>query len=84
MNVVDFIQDEMPAENSEADQETYDAFLVMNVCEELDINACVLVTTDENGNQIVWNELELDGQTYTIQPSVEGCTPEVLNPEIKN
>lgn len=84
MNLVEFIEEEQPAEESAASEEAYDAFLVMNVCEELDIDACVLVTTDENGNQIIWNELELDGQTYTLYPSEEGCTPEVLNPEKAN
>ena len=84
MNLVEFIEEEQPAEESAASEEAYDAFLVMNVCEELDIDACVLVTTDENGNQIIWNELELDGQTYTLCPSEEGCTPEVLNPEKAN
>lgn len=83
VELMEYIQEENPADSSSAEESTYDAFLVMEVCEDMGISACVLTTVDASGNETSWNEVELDGKTYIVNAAEESepvaFTPEEIN-----
>ena len=67
--LVEYIQQENPAEAAEAEESTYDAVLLMEACEEMGIDACVITEFDENGNVTSHNEVMIDGEICEVDAS---------------
>ena len=82
--IVEYIQEEAPAEEAgvaEADESTYNAFLAYEICDEMDIDACVVTVTEADGTERSYNEVVLDGELYTLDATEEGGVLEKFTPE---
>ena len=82
--IVEYIQEEAPAEEAgvaEADESTYNAFLAYEICDEMDIDACVVTVTEADGTERSYNEVVLDGELYTLDATEEGGALEKFTPE---
>ena len=87
--IIDYIQEEAPAEEAgvpEEETSTFDAFLAYEICDEMDIDACVVTETDTDGNERSYNEVVLDGELYILDAdgvsggsALEEYTPEEIN-----
>ena len=85
--IVEYIQEEAPAEAAgvaKADESTFNAFLAYEICDEMDIDACVVTVTEADGTERSYNEVVLDGELYTLDATEEGgvlakYTPEEIN-----
>ncbi|MDO4176190.1 MAG: hypothetical protein Q4D99_01765 [Bacillota bacterium] len=78
--LAEYVQEEEPAAGENVEESTYDAFLMQEACEDMDIEACVITTIDADGNLSSYNEIMIDGQLYILDAS-EGITPEEYVPE---
>ena len=84
MLVRDYIQEEAPAEEAgvaDADESTFNAFLAYEICDEMDIDACVVTVTEADGTERSYNEVVLDGELYTLDATEEGGVLEKYTPE---
>ena len=79
--IIEYIQEESPSENESAEESAYNAVLVYGVCDEMDIDACVVTITDGNGEARSYNEVVLDGELYVLDATVEGGVLEKYTPE---
>ena len=79
--LLDYIDEEDPAEESLAEESTYNAFLMLNACEEMGIEACVVTELTADGEEQSHNEILIDGELYTVDSSKEGSTPVKYVPE---
>ena len=79
--IVEYIQEETPAEDESAEERAFNAFLVYEVCDEMDIDACVVTITDEDGTERSYNEVVLDGELYILDATEEGGVLEEYTPE---
>ena len=82
--IVEYIQEEAPAEAAgvaEADESTFNAFLAYEICDEMDIDACVVTVTEADGTERSYNEVVLDGELYTLDATEEGGVLEKFTPE---
>ena len=82
--IVEYIQEEAPAEEAgvaEADESTFNAFLAYEICDEMDIDACVVTVTEADGTERSYNEVVLDGELYTLDATEEGGVLEKYTPE---
>ena len=82
--IIEYIQEESPSENESAEESAYNAVLVYGVCDEMDIDACVVTITDGNGEARSYNEVVLDGELYVLDATVEGGVLEKYTPEELN
>ncbi len=82
--IVEYIQEEEPAENESAEESVYNAFLVYGVCDEMDIDACVVTITDGSGESRSYNEVVLDGELYILNATEDGGVLEQYTPEELN
>ena len=83
-SIVEYVQEENPAEESDADESVYNAVLVYELCDEMDIDACIVTITDEDGGETAYNEVVLDGQMYILdatsgEETIEEYIPEEIN-----
>ena len=79
--IVEYIQEEEPAEAAASEESTYNAFLVYGICDEMDIDACVVTVTDSSGTERSYNEVVLDGELYILDATEEGGVLEKFTPE---
>ena len=82
--IIEYIQEEAPAEEAgvaEADESTFNAFLAYEICDEMDIDACVVTVTEADGTERSYNEVVLDGELYTLDATEEGGVLEKFIPE---
>ena len=82
--IVDYIQEEAPAEEADvpaAEESTFNAFLAYEICDEMDIDACVVTVTEADGTERSYNEVVLDGELYTLDATEEGGALEKFIPE---
>ena len=79
--IIEYIQEEAPAENESAEESAYNAVLVYGVCDEMDIDACVVTITDGNGDARSYNEVVLDGELYVLDATEGGGVLEKYTPE---
>jgi len=82
--IIEYIQEEAPAEEAgiaEADESTFNAFLAYEICDEMDIDACVVTVTEADGTERSYNEVVLDGELYTFDATEEGGALEKYTPE---
>ena len=79
--IIEYIQEEDPAENEPAEESAYNAFLVYGVCDEMDIDACVVTITDGSGESRSYNEVVLDGELYILNATEDGGVLEQYTPE---
>ena len=79
--IVEYIQEEEPAEAAASEESTYNAFLVYGICDEMDIDACVVTITDGDGTERSYNEVVLDGELYILDATEEGGVLEKFTPE---
>ncbi|MBQ1475811.1 MAG: hypothetical protein IIZ21_00835, partial [Firmicutes bacterium] len=79
--IIEYIQEEDPAENESSEESVYNAFLVYGVCDEMDIDACVVTITDGSGESRSYNEVVLDGELYILNATEEGGVLEQYTPE---
>ena len=79
--IIEYIQEEDPAENESAEESAYNAVLVYGVCDEMDIDACVVTITDGSGESRSYNEVVLDGELYILDATVDGGVLEKYTPE---
>ena len=82
--IVEYIQEEAPAEAAgvaKADESTFNAFLAYEICDEMDIDACVVTVTEADGTERSYNEVVLDGELYTLDATEEGGVLEKFIPE---
>jgi hypothetical protein len=84
--IIDYIQEEEPAADAAVDESKFNAFLVYGICDEMDIDACVVTETDTDGNERSYNEVVLDGELYILDAdgvsggsALEEYTPEEIN-----
>lgn len=83
--ILDYVQEEAPAEEAGVpaeEESTYDAFLVYEVCDEMDIDACVITITDPDGTERSYNEVVLDGELYVFDAAGEGAIEKYIPEEI--
>lgn len=80
-NIIDYVQDENPAEGMSCDESTFDAFLIYEVCDDADIAASVVTLEDESGNQTSWTEVNINGNLYRVDASNEDKALEKYVPE---
>jgi hypothetical protein len=78
--IVEYIQEEEPAAGENAEESEYNAFLVYEICDEMDIDACVVTITDSDGTKRSYNEVMLDGELYILD-ATDGGTLEKFTPE---
>ena len=82
--IVEYIQEEAPAEAAdvaETEESTFNAFLAYEICDEMDIDACVVTVTEPDGTERSYNEVVLDGELYTLDATEEGDALEKFTPE---
>ena len=82
--IIDYIQEEAPAEEEgveEEDVSTFNSYLAYEVCDEMDIDACVVTVTEADGTERSYNEVVLDGELYILDATEEGGTLEKFTPE---
>ena len=79
--IIEYIQEEDPAENAPAEESAFNAFLVYGVCDEMDIDACVVTITEGDGTERSYNEVVLDGELYILDATEEGGVLEKYIPE---
>ena len=82
--IVEYIQEEAPAEEADvpaAEESTFNAFLAYEICDEMDIDACVVTVTDADGTERSYNEVVLDGELYILDATEEGGALEKFIPE---
>ena len=82
--IIEYIQEEVPAEEAgvaEAEESTFNAFLAYEICDEMDIDACVVTVTEADGTERSYNEVVLDGELYTFDATEEGGVLEKFTPE---
>ncbi|MBR0455436.1 MAG: CHAP domain-containing protein [Firmicutes bacterium] len=79
--IIDYIQEEAPAEEASAEESQYNAFLVYGICDELDIDACVVTVTEPDGSESAYNEVVLDGELYILDATEDGGVLEKFIPE---
>lgn len=79
--LMNYIEEEKPAEESSAEESTYNAFLMFKACENMGIDACVVTEITSNGEEKSYNEVEIDGELFTVDASEEGSTPVKYIPE---
>ena len=60
----------------------YLAAFIYRLCDEADIEACIVTEEDDNGNMISWVEATLDGKLYKVDPSQPECKPVRYTPEV--
>ena len=82
--IIEYIQEEEPAENESAEESAFNAFLVYGICDEMDIDACVVTITEGDGTECSYNEVVLDGELYILDATegdgvLEKYTPEEIN-----
>ena len=79
--IIDYIQEETPAENESAEESEFNAFLVYGICDEMDIDACVVTVTEADGTERSYNEVVLDGEMYILNATEDGGVLEKYTPE---
>ena len=79
--IIEYIQEEEPAANESAEESAYNAFLVYGICDEMDIDACVVTVTEGDGTESSYNEVVLDGELYLLNASENGGILEKYTPE---
>ena len=82
--IIDYIQEETPAEEEgveEEDVSTFNSYLAYEVCDEMDIDACVVTVTEADGTERSYNEVVLDGELYILDATEDGGTLEKYTPE---
>lgn len=79
--IIDYIQEEAPAEDASAEESKYNAFLVYGICDELDIDACVVTVTEPDGSESTYNEVVLDGELYILDATEDDGVLEKFKPE---
>ena len=79
--IIEYIQEESPADSAATEESTYDAFLVYGICDEMDIEACVVTVTEADGSESSYNEVVLDGEMYILDASADGGVLEKYTPE---
>ncbi len=82
--IIDYIQEEAPAENAAVEESKFNAFLVYGICDEMDIDACVVTVTEPDGSESSYNEVVLDGELYLLNATEEGGVLEKFEPEELN
>ncbi|MDO4869089.1 MAG: CHAP domain-containing protein [Bacillota bacterium] len=60
----------------------YQAAFLYRLCQDADVEACLVTSEDEDGNKIAWIEVTLDGQLYKVDPSKDDCQPVKYTPEV--
>ena len=66
---------------AEADESTFNAFLAYEICDEMDIDACVITVTEADGTERSYNEVVLDGELYILDATEDGGVLEQYTPE---
>ena len=79
--IIDYITEDTPAENAAAEESKYNAFLVYEICDEMDIEACVVTITEPDGSESSYNEVVLDGELYILDATKDGDILEKYVPE---
>lgn len=79
--IIEYIQEEEPATNAPAEESEFNAFLVYGICDEMDIDACVVTVTEGDGTERSYNEVVLDGELYLLNATEDGGILEKYTPE---
>lgn len=79
--IIDYIQEEEPAADAAVDESRFNAFLVYGICDEMDIDACVVTVTEQDGSESSYNEVILDGELYLLNATEDGGILEKYVPE---
>ena len=79
--IIEYIQEEEPAADEPVEESEYNAFLVYGICDEMDIEACVVTVTEEDGSESSYNEVVLDGELYILNATEDGGVLEKYTPE---
>ena len=79
--IIEYIQEETPSADEPAEESTYNAFLVYGICDEMDIDACVVTVTYSDGDERSYNEVVLDGELYILDATEDGGVLEKFTPE---
>ena len=79
--IIDYIQEEEPAAEAAVDESKFNAFLVYGICDEMDIDACVVTVTEQDGSESSYNEVVLDGELYLLNATEDGGILEKYVPE---
>ena len=79
--IIEYIQEEEPAADEPAEESKYNAFLVYGICDEMDIDACVVTVTENDGTERSYNEVVLDGELYVLNAGEEDGILEKFIPE---
>ena len=58
-----------------------DASTFYEICDEMDIEACVVTVTEEDGSESSYNEVVLDGELYILNATEDGGVLEKYTPE---
>ena len=79
--MIEYIQEAEPAADESAEESEYNAFLVYGICDEMDIDACVVTVTEGDGTERSYNEVVLDGELYLLNATEDGGILEKYTPE---
>ena len=79
--IIEYIQEEEPAADEPAEESAFNAFLVYGICDEMDIDACVVTITEGYGTERSYNEVVLDGELYLLNATEDGGVLEKYTPE---
>ena len=66
----------------ECSESEYYAAFIYRLCQDADIDVCLVTETNEDGGNIAWVEVTLDGELYKIDPTKEDFQPEKYVPEV--
>ena len=66
----------------DCNESEYKAAFIYRLCQDADIDACIVTEDDEDGNSYSWVEVVLDEKLYKIDPNTEECKITEYTPEV--